>query len=97
MKLQPSETLLIGKWISKAGQTVADETCQRIETLFKNYLTEIGRDHSGWNVLYRDPSDNRLWELSYPDSGDEGGGPPQLRFMTREEAHQKYPDKGVKS
>jgi hypothetical protein len=90
IKLQPSETVLIGRWVFKADQLLPDDTCQRIEMLIKDCLTEIGRDPSGWGVLYRDPSDNRLWELSYPESESQGGGAPQLRLVTLEECRQKY-------
>jgi len=90
MKLESSETLLIGKWLLEANQIVADNTCQRIEGLLESYLIELACDTSGWGGLYRDPYDGRLWELSYPDSELQGGGPPQLRLMALEEACQKY-------
>ena len=41
-------------------------------------------------ALYRDPNDNRLWELIYPQSEMHGGGPPELRNLTFNEARQKY-------
>jgi hypothetical protein len=86
MKIQPTETQLTGKWLSRDGRGVADETCVRIKGLVRSHLRQLGRDASGWDVLYRDPDDGRLWELSYPQSELHGGGPPQLRCLMLDEA-----------
>lgn len=69
----------------------ADETCQRITDMTAGYLIELGRDSSGWETLYRDPHDGRFWELTYPESELQGGGPPQLRYLPEEAAKLKYP------
>jgi hypothetical protein len=90
MDIEPSETVLTGQWILQGGRPVADDVCKRILALANSYLVEVGRDASGWNVLYRDPNDGRYWELSYPQGELHGGGPPQLRCLTTEEARQKY-------
>jgi hypothetical protein len=90
MKIQPTETQLTGKWPSRDGRAVADETCERINELVRSHLQKLGHDASGWEVLYRDPDDGRLWELTYPQSGLQGGGPPQLRCLTTAEAKKKY-------
>ncbi len=92
MRIQPSETHLAGKWLARDGRIVGDETCQRIDELIRTHLREIGRDASGWDVIYRDPDDARLWELTYPQSQLHGGGPPQLRWLPLDEARQKYGD-----
>jgi hypothetical protein len=90
MKLQPYETDLIGKWNVIGGKAVEDETCQRIKSLLTGHLQELGRDQSGWDVLYRDPDDGRFWELTYPQSEMHGGGPPRLTCLTPEQANKKY-------
>ena len=90
MSIKPSETLLTGRWINQSGRLVADDVCKRIAALTKAHLQEIGRDSSGWNTLYRDPSDGRCWELSYPQSELHGGGPPELRSLNAEEVRKKY-------
>jgi Immunity protein 27 len=97
MDIKPSETVLTGQCILQGGRPVADDVCKRILTLAKSYLVELGRDASGWNALYRDPNDGRYWELIYPQSELHGGGPPQLRCLTAEEARQKYGAQVVKS
>ena len=92
MNIDPSQTVLTGRWVERQGRIVADQTCRRIDALVRINLVEIGRDASGWDVLYRDPSDGRLWELLYPQSELHGGGPPQLRCVTIDDAKQKYGD-----
>jgi hypothetical protein len=44
----------------------------------------------GWEVLYREARDGRLWEPTYPWSGMHGGGPPRLHLPSPEEAHTEY-------
>jgi hypothetical protein len=97
MDIKPSETVLTGQWILQGGRPVADDVCSRILALTKSYLVEVARDASGWNALYRDPNDGRYWELSYPQGELHGGGPPQLRCLTADEARQKYGAQVVKS
>lgn len=89
-KIDPTELVIAGKWISVAGKIVADGVCQRIAELVANHLEVIGHDKSGWGTLYRDPSDGRFWELIYPHSELHGGGAPQLHCVTQEEAERKY-------
>jgi hypothetical protein len=90
MKIQATETHLIGRWLSQAGRMAPDVTCQRIEALVSYHLTELGKDQTGWETLYLDPDDGRLWELTYPQSDSYGGGPPALRHLTVDEAKSKY-------
>jgi hypothetical protein len=90
--IKSRETVLTGQWLTSQGAPVADETCRRIHALTQNHLVGLGRDASGWDTLYRDPTDGRLWELTYAQSEVHGGGPPQLRCLSPTEARTKYGD-----
>ena len=90
-ELGPEEVDLRGDWlVQKDRAVIADETEQRIEWLTTQKLQRIANDQSGWETLYRDPRDGRLWELTYPRSGMHGGGQRRLHVVSRDEAEAKY-------
>jgi len=89
-KLNSSEVEIVGAWLSDENCVIADENELRIEWLTKNVLEEIATDRSGWGRLYRDPSDGRLWERTFPNGSMQGGGPKKLWNINREEAQEKY-------
>ena len=89
--IDPDETAIVGGWIVREGQVQRDEVCQRIHALTEGYLEKLGTDHTGWETLYKDPGDGRLWERSYPQSEMHGGGPPTLRAVDFEKVAEKYP------
>ena len=89
-ELSPHETLLLGSWTSKNGNTVEDAVSERISWLTGNSLRRRATDATGWDTLYEDPRDGRLWELIYPHSEMHGGGPPLLRIITAVDARLKY-------
>jgi hypothetical protein len=88
--LQPHETELRGTWIARDSIVEADEVCRRIKWLVGNNLREVAVDVSGWDVLYLDRADGRYWELTYPQSEMHGGGPPQLKVISKSDAILKY-------
>ena len=89
-RIDASETEIVGAWIRVSGQVRSDESESRIQWLIANALNKVATDRSGWELLYRDPQDGRYWELTYPRSELQGGGPPALRYMSNECAAQKY-------
>jgi hypothetical protein len=90
-ELAPAEIELRGDWLVQQDRSVvADPTEQRIEWLTTQKLERIAIDSSGWEILYRDPGDGRLWELTYPRSEMHGGGPRRLRVLSRDEATARY-------
>lgn len=93
MKIQPGEELITGKWILEEGQVVADDACRRIGWLLTHCLQKVVTDSprwGAWESLFKDPSDGRYWERTYPSSEMHGGGPPQLRCLEDGEAKLKY-------
>jgi hypothetical protein len=88
--LQPNESILTGQWVMEGDRVVADETCRRIEWLIELRLDRLANDSSGWETLYRDPRDGRLWEHTYPQSHMHGGGPPQIHIISSDVAASKY-------
>ena len=86
--LHPNETELVGQWVQQGTTVIADETCVRIKALTHSYLVKVAG--GGWETLYQDPNDLRYWELDYPQGEMHGGGPPALRFLTKETATAKY-------
>lgn len=88
--LLPNETNLVGSSTFKNGKVEADENTKRIRYLIKNVLHKVASLDDGWEQLYLDLYDKRLWELSYPSGEMQGGGPPQLKCLSKEEAKQKY-------
>lgn len=89
-EIKPDETVFRGRWIDANSKLQPDATCERIDELVRTHLEAIKSDSSGWDMLYRDPTDGRLWELTYPESSVEGGGPPLLQCISRESALEKY-------
>jgi hypothetical protein len=69
---------------------IGDVTCQRIDQLTSSFLECHATDWTGWDSLYRDPRDGRLWERTYPESAIHGGGPPALTVVPFEYAVGKY-------
>lgn len=89
--IRPEETMIVGSWVVEDGQVRDDAASRRIRQLVSAHLVELGRDPSGWETLYRDTTDGRLWELTYPQGEMQGGGPPLLRVVSAAESRAKYP------
>jgi hypothetical protein len=90
-ELAPEEVNLRGDWLVQEDRSVVGDAAeQRIEWLITQKLERLANDPSGWETLYRDPRDGRLWELTYPQSEMHGGGPRRLRVLSRDEAAAKY-------
>jgi len=88
--LRADDADLIGQWLAHGSSVVGDATCERIAWLVAERLQEVARDASGWFTLFRDPSDGRLWERSYPQGHMHGGGPPRLTLITMAQARLRY-------
>jgi Immunity protein 27 len=97
-KLQPNEQLLTGSWVAQNDNVHGDAICERIKWLLAHHLQKIAdsTQWGAWETLYRDPHDGRYWERTYPQGELHGGGPPELRVLTTEQAGQKYGAQVVK-
>lgn len=90
LSLGPDETELIGSWILKNGAMAEDEISLRIRSLIESELQHIATSKDGWEVLYKDGSDGRYWELTYPHGEMQGGGPIALILASRSMLEEKY-------
>lgn len=90
LMIEPSESSIVGAWIVVNGRVVSDDACRRIESLIAGPLQQVASSPDGWSNLYRDPSDGRLWEHTYPQGHLHGGGPPALACLGPAEAERKY-------
>lgn len=88
--LNPNDNDLIGKWIEVDGEVDGDATTKRIQWLTSGILEKIAIADGGWATLFRDNSDRRYWERTYPQGAMHGGGPPRLRCISEKEARKKY-------
>lgn len=88
--LGSDEIELIGRWSVEGGHVVADQTCKRIEWLVSQRLERVATSPDGWDVLFRDARDGRLWERIFTKSEMHGGGPPALLLLTQKAADLKY-------
>ena len=90
MHLKKDETHLVGSWKLVEGRMVEDEVSKRIKRLIREDLSPLASSGDGWNRLFRDRSDGRLWELTYPVSSTQAGGPPALTVIDEVSARGKY-------
>lgn len=89
-KIEKNVTSIDGGWVFQNGLVVENDNSKLISNLVSSYLIKVGRDESGWESLYMDPLDERLWELTYPESGQHGGGAPRLDCVSNELENRKY-------
>jgi hypothetical protein len=88
--LGKAEVRLEGQWIRTFGKVVADDVAARIDELVSSQLTKVTASKDGWDVLYVDRQDGRMWELTYPHKEWHGGGPPVLTCVTKDYVRSKY-------
>jgi hypothetical protein len=89
-KLRSDESELSGRWIWDGETMQRDSTEQRIQALIDHQLERIADGDGGWSTPYRDPADGRYWELTYPHSEMQGGGPARLAVISPAEAEDRY-------
>jgi hypothetical protein len=92
---RPDESELLGEGLP-GNEVSTGYITLRIYWLVSNHLQQVATDRSGWDTLYRDPDDGRLWELIYPFSHMQVGGPPRLKVISPENVREKYGEKYLK-
>lgn len=92
MKPESHETKLEGNWLFDGEKIRSNETEKRIIWLIESYLNKIAisPDLGAWEILFQDSNDQRFWELTYPQSDMQGGGPKVLRVIDCDTAYSKY-------
>lgn len=81
-----NETEIIGQYLLVNNELVVNENVERVYNLINNNLKFLSVDESGWDALYIDESDLRLWERIYLESHLHGGGPPSLFLISYDNA-----------
>jgi hypothetical protein len=89
-ELSPDEEQLTGHWIDTPRGPYGDAVEQRIFWLVTERLVALGSADGGWDWLFRDPRDGRLWELTHPKGSLHGRGPRQLTRIAPQTAAAKY-------
>jgi hypothetical protein len=89
-ELAPDERELAAAWSGATEGTFSDRVDERIFWLVSRRLVLEGTANGGWDQLYRDPRDGRLWELTFPHGSLHGGGPRRLAQLSRQTAEDKY-------
>lgn len=62
----------------------------RIRWLVRYRLQHLGDANDGYDRLYQDPADGRLWEYTHPWPEAHGGGPYLLSVVAKDEVRSKY-------
>jgi hypothetical protein len=88
--LEPRESEVVGRWLVVGDARTADHVDQRIRWLTSSRLASLGSASGGWDWLFRDPRDGRLWELTFPESSLHGSGPRRLSVVSPDVARDKY-------
>ena len=82
--------IIKGSWVKIDGKVVGDSNCEIINNMIENDLEKIADREEGWITLCKEKSTNNFWECTYPDSQMQGGGPPRLELLSKNEVIDKY-------
>ena len=87
--LGESEEALQGS-LSQGITGAPDAVESRIRWLVAHRLESLATAAGGWDWLFRDPRDGRLWELTFPLGSLHGPGPRRMAVIERGIAAGKY-------
>lgn len=89
-RLEPNESRLLEAWVVNGSTIFRDAVGDRIDWLLANGMEKVAIDSSGWSTLYVDTGDRRMWEVTYPQSELQGGGPRLLQIVKPEDAKERF-------
>tara|TARA_R110002072_G_scaffold42064_21_gene119117 strand:- start:441589 stop:441882 length:294 start_codon:yes stop_codon:yes gene_type:complete len=87
-KIDPTETQICGHVELPDGRMEFTKPSRRVQWLRDHYLQLVAV--GDWTALYSDPTDGRLWVVTYPFGYMHGGGPPSLHCVSIEEAVEQF-------
>ena len=85
-RLRPEETRLVGAPDGPGPRELDIPAIERINFLRANVLREIARVDQGWTFVLQDPGDGRFWLLSRLEGHTQGGGYPEWKTISADEA-----------
>ena len=88
--LGPDERELAATRGQDGSGRFTDPVDARIMWLVSRRLTLVATGDGGWAQLYRDPRDDRYWELTFPQGSLHGGGPRRLAQVSAEQVRARY-------
>ncbi len=59
-------------------------------TFLEENCIKVTTNDSGWEILYKEKSSNKYWELTYPNSEVHGGGEPLVSPVAIEDVKLKF-------
>jgi hypothetical protein len=88
----PDEDEIVGEWVFDGTGLRKAAATERIEHLTSRVLEKVAdsKEFGAWETRYRDPTDRRLWERTFPKGHMHGGGPPRLAVIAADTARRKY-------
>jgi hypothetical protein len=73
----------------EGGRFAPNPDARVIAEMLRSWLSPIAERDGGWSRLFRD-QDGAFWELTYPNSELQGGGPRRLELLSEEAARACY-------
>jgi Immunity protein 27 len=89
-ELTDATTAIQGFWLDLGSKVVKDSGWIRIEWLIDNRLVCIAQKDEETGLLYRNPSDDKLWHFYLVSPGLQNGGPPALTQISKDKAHDLF-------
>ncbi len=82
-----SKDQLVGSWVLQDGAMKLDHVAEEIERRIREELKSIAT--ADWSGLFVD-TEGDYWELTYPESDTQGGGPKCLTKTSEDAARSVY-------